>query len=556
MDQQLTDEAKASHNGNPCSDAKFTFEVKRKSTRQNVTCFLVLTILGAAMGSLQFGYNVGVINAPESLIKEFMNVTQHRRHGSGMTDETARNLWALTVSIFSAGGCLGGFLAGWWATKLGRKLGSLANVIIGVVGSALMFASRRVGSYEMITVGRVVIGFHAGLYTGISPMYLSEISPANIRGGIGVLHQLAIVSGILISQILGFPDLLGTPENWDVLLGLSVGPCLLQALILPFCPESPRYLLITKQDEKKCRDALVKLRGSEDIEDEMDEIKQEMMSCKTGSHVSILQLFRSPSLRAPMLIGVVMQLSQQLSGINGVFFYSTSLFEDAGLSKPTAKYITSAVGGIMVAMTIITIPLMDRVGRRTLHLTGLGGMAVFSLVITIALALRGSVSWFDVASIVLMLLYVVFFALGPGSIPWLIVSELFSHDARPTAMSVCVLVNWVSSFLVGFVFPSLQAGLKDYTFLPFTVLLVLFFIFTFYKVPETKGKTFDEVTALWRNDSCDSRHETNAKPLSRNKIHDVKGTKVKGEPEIKSIKYGSTNEAFSADIGDGKNQIN
>ncbi|XP_059170673.1 glucose transporter type 1-like [Physella acuta] len=513
MDQQLTDKNNASHNGKPCSVAKFKFEVKHKSTRQNVTCFLVLTILGAAMGSLQFGYNVGVINAPESLIKEFMNVTQHRRHGSGMTDETARNLWALTVSIFSAGGCLGGFLAGWWATKLGRKLGSLANVIIGVVGSALMFASRRVGSYEMITVGRVVIGFHAGkeirqvkksgLYTGISPMYLSEISPANIRGGVGVLHQLAIVSGILISQILGFPDLLGTPENWDVLL------------------------------------ALLKLRGDEDIEDEIDEIKQEMVSYFDPTAVQItFSADAHVDWCCHAVVAAVIRNKRflQIKSNNccrfskdeawRVFFYSTSLFEDAGLSKPTAKYITSAVGGIMVAMTIITIPLMDRVGRRTLHLTGLGGMAVFSLVITIALALRGSVSWFDVASIVLMLLYVVFFALGPGSIPWLIVSELFSHDARPTAMSVCVLVNWVSSFLVGFVFPSLQAGLKNYTFLPFTVLLVLFFIFTFYKVPETKGKTFDEVTALWRNDSCDSRRETNAKPLSRNKIHDAKWAKV------------------------------
>ncbi|CAL1541319.1 unnamed protein product [Lymnaea stagnalis] len=520
--------------------------------KSQVTGRLVLTILGAAMGSFQFGYNVGVINAPESLIKEFMNKTEHRRHGSGISEESMRNLWALTVAIFSVGGCFGGFMAGWWATKLGRKRGSQANVIIGVLAAVLMFVSRRAGSYEMITVGRVVVGFHAGLYTGISPMYLSEISPANIRGGIGVLHQLAIVTGILISQILGFPDLLGTEDSWDILLGLVVVPCVVQAIILPFCPESPRYLLITKQDEKSCRQALSLLRGSHDIEDEVEEIRQEMTSCGTGSCISILQLLRSPTLRTPMLIGVVMQLSQQLSGINGVFYYSTSLFEDAGLSQSTAKYTTSAVGGVMVVMTMITIPLMDRLGRRTLHLSGLGGMAFFSVLITVALALKDQVPGFDVTSIPLMLLYVVFFALGPGSIPWLIVSELFSQDARPSAMSLCVLVNWLSSFIVGFIFPTMQASLKDYTFLPFTFLLVLFFIFTFYKVPETKGKTFEQVSAMWREDVA----VTHVKPIPRNKVSDLRGAKVKGEQEVKNPKYGSTNEAFTTETDETKKEEN
>nr|QZU27267.1 GLUT-1 [Onchidium reevesii] len=499
---------------------------KQKST----TCRLIMCIVGAVMGSLQFGYNVGVINAPESLIKKFMNETTYKRDGSSLSEDAIRNLWALTASIFSVGGCFGGFLAGWCATKLGRKGGSLSNIVLGVVASVLMFASRRAGSFEMIIVGRILIGFHAGIYTGISPMYLSEISTPNIRGAVGVLHQLAIVTGILSAQILGFPDLLGTEDSWDILLGLAIVPCLMQGLILPFCPESPRYLLITKGDEKKCREALVILRGTRNIEDEVDEIKQEASSC--GDQLSIIDLFRIRSLRWPLLIGVVMQLSQQLSGVNGVFFYSTNLFKEAGLSDRQATYTTSAVGATMVIMTLVSIPLIDRLGRRSLHLTGIGGMAVFSILVTIALALRERVNGFDIASTVFVLIYMVFFAIGPGSIPWLIVAELFSHDARPAAMSISVLVNWLSSFTVGFVFPNLQESLQDYTFLPFTGLLVLFFLFTFFFVPETKGKTFEEVSALWRTKDT----ETPGSSPSINKLNEALDQKGP---------YGSTNGAYS-----------
>ncbi|XP_005102920.2 solute carrier family 2, facilitated glucose transporter member 1 [Aplysia californica] len=521
-------------------------EKSKSGQGPRVTGRLLLCICGAVMGSFSFGYNLGVINAPESLIKDFMNTTQYNRDGSYMSDQTIRNLWALTASIFSVGGMIGGITGGWWATKLGRKGGSLANTAIGIVAAALMFASRRSEVYELVIIGRTIVGIHSGLYSALSPMYLSEISTPNIRGAIGVLHQLAIVSGMLVSQILGFPVILGQEDLWDVLLGLAVVPCLVQILILPFCPESPRYLLINKQDEKACRAALTTLRGGDSVEDEVEEIQHEMAADEET--VSIIQLFRLPSLRTPIIIGIVMQLSQQLSGINGVFFYSTSLFEEAGMSETDAKYTTSAVGAVMVTMTLITVPLIDRLGRRTLHLAGLGGMAVFSVLITISLALEDQVSWFDVVTIPVMLLYVVFFALGPGSIPWLIVAELFSHSARPAAMSVCTLVNWLFSFIVGFVFPSIQEGLQDYTFLPFTVLLVLFFIFTFFKVPETKGKTFKEVAAIWEANG-DTTLSTGAglKYLGNDIPANGNGTVDEGDKDKSSPGYGTTNLAYSND---------
>ncbi|GFS18430.1 solute carrier family 2 facilitated glucose transporter member 1 protein [Elysia marginata] len=359
------------------------------------------------MGSFQFGYNLGVINAPESLIKEFMNSTNHARTGSDLRGAALTNLWAITVAIYSAGGCLGGFSAGWWATRFGRRGGCLLNIAIGIVAAVLMFVSKTAKSYEMIIIGRLIVGIHCGLYSGLVPLYLSEMSTPRIRGAVGVLHQLAVVTGLLVSQVLGFPVILGTSSGWNVLLGLAVVPCVIQGVILPFCPESHRYSLLTKGDEEASRNALRQFRGSSNVEDEIEEMKRESAICE--KQMSILELLRLPSLRQPLLIGVVMQLSQQFSGINGV-----------------------------------------------------------------------------------------------RSIPWLIVAELFAHDARPAALSVCVLVNWVSSFIVGYLFPILQSGIKDYVFLPFTVLLALFVTFTFFKVPETKGKTYEEITGLWRSGKSSS----------------------------------------------------
>jgi len=210
-------------------------------------------------------------------------------------------------------------------------------------------------------------------------------------------------------------------------------------------------------------------------------------------------LICSPTLRAPLVIGIVMQLSQQLSGINAVFYYSTSLFTSSGLSDESAKFATIGIGAIMVGMTLVSIPLMDRTGRRTLHLYGLGGMFIFSIFITISFLIKEMIDWMSYLSVVSILGFVVFFAVGPGSIPWMITAELFSQGPRPAAMSIAVLVNWLANFLVGMGFPSMMNELQNYTFLPFSVFLAFFWIFTYRKVPETKNKTFEEILALFRH---------------------------------------------------------
>ncbi|XP_048242743.1 glucose transporter type 1-like [Haliotis rufescens] len=461
---------------------------------------LMMSIVAAAMGSFQFGYNTGVINAPEARIKDFMNATDISRDGQEMDVDTQTNLFAVLVAAFAIGGAVGGLLAGLWADYFGRKNGSLINAVIGIGAAALLYFGRMAATYEMIIVGRLVVGFNCGLYTALAPIYLSEIASVNIRGALGVLHQLFVVSGILISQILGFPEILGNKEYWDILLGLTAIPCVVQLIVMPFCPESPRHLLIAKGREQDARTALQSLRGIEDVDAEISEMRIEAEQAQSEAKVSVIKLFQKRSLRMPLLISIVMHLSQQLSGIVAIFYYSGNLFKGAGLDESTATHATSGVGAVMVVMTLVTIPLMDRVGRRTLHLIGLGGMAVSSILITVCLSLLDRVEWFKVASIATSLLFVVFFALGPGSIPWLIVAELFSQGPRSSAISVSVLVNWVANFCVGYAFPQMQKGLGSYSFVPFTVMIILFWIFVFMFLPETKGRTIEEISSIWRKE--------------------------------------------------------
>ncbi|KAI5734822.1 hypothetical protein M8J77_010792 [Diaphorina citri] len=474
---------------------------------QGLTFHLTYTILSAMLGMFQFGYNTGVINAPEKNIEKFFKDVYKERNLVDMTDEKAKIFYSVAVSIFAIGGMLGGFSGGSIADKFGRKGGLLLNSFVGIAGGCLMGGTKFFKSYEMLFVGRFIIGINCGLNTSLVPMYISEIAPLNLRGGLGTVNQLAVTLGLLISQILGIEPILGTDEGWPVLLGLTILAPFLQLILLPVCSESPRYLLMNKMWEEEARKALRKLRASTQIEVDIEEMRVEQIAQQSESKISMSELLCSSTLRKPLIIGIVMQLSQQFSGINAVFYYSTALFESSGLSEKTAKFTTIGIGAVMVTMTIISIPLMDRMGRRTLHLYGLGGMFIFSIFITISLLIKEMIDWMSYLSVISILGFVVFFAVGPGSIPWMITAELFSQGPRPAAMSIAVLVNWIANFVVGLGFPTLNSELENYTFLPFSVMLAVFWLFTYKKVPETKNKTFEEIVALFRTDDVRSSLE-------------------------------------------------
>lgn len=207
------------------------------------------------------------------------------------------------------------------------------------------------------------------------------------------------------------------------------------------------------------------------------------------------------ALRSALIVGIVMQLSQQLSGIVAVFSYSTPIFKSAGLVGENAQFSTVGVGVVMVVMTLISIPLMETLGRRSLHLSGLGGMFFAAIGLLISLQFQASIEWMKYVSVVSALVYVMFFAIGPGTVPWLFISEIFTQGPRPAAMSIAVFVNWSANFLVGLSFPYVQEWLNDFSFLPFIVLLAIFWIYCYKKMPETKNKTFEEIASLFASAS-------------------------------------------------------
>ncbi|CAH1972618.1 unnamed protein product [Acanthoscelides obtectus] len=439
-----------------------THRRKLRLLEQGLTFFLSYAILAAVLGMFQFGYNTGVINAPQGNIEDFMKDLYKQRYGEDLDNDSVERLYSIAVSIFAIGGMLGGFGGGMVANKFGRKGGLLLNNVLGIGGAVLMWCTKLAHSYEMLFFGRFIIGVNCGLNTSLVPMYISEISPLNLRGGLGTVNQLAVTIGLLLSQVLGIEQILGTNDGWPLLLGLAVVPALLQLVLLPICPESPRYLLITKQWEEEARKALRRLRASNAVEEDIEEMRAEERAQQAEASISMAELICSPTLRAPLVIGVVMQLSQQLSGINAVFYYSTNLFVSSGLPADNAKFATIGIGCIMFIMTLISIPLMDRMGRRTLHLYGLGGMFIFSIFITISflIKVREMIDWMSYLSVVSTLCFVKFFAVGPGSIPWMITAELFSQGPRPAAMSIAVLVNWIANFVVGIGFPSMKVSVN------------------------------------------------------------------------------------------------
>ncbi|XP_006627496.1 solute carrier family 2, facilitated glucose transporter member 4 [Lepisosteus oculatus] len=463
---------------------------------ERVTGTLILSVFTAVLGSLQFGYNIGVINAPQKIIEQEYNATWLHRYAAPIPHGTLTTLWSLSVAIFSIGGMMSSFSVGVVSEWLGRRKAMLINNLLAFIGGGMMGMSKLCQSFEMMILGRFFIGAYSGLASGLVPMYVGEISPTSLRGALGTLHQLAIVIGILLAQILGLESLLGTEELWPVLLGLTVLPTVLQMALLPFCPESPRYLYIIRCQEHHAKSGLRRLTGRLEVDEDLAEMKEEKRRMEMERKVSIAELFRSPLYRQPIGIAILLQLSQQLSGVNAIFYYSTSIFEKAGVESPV--YATIGAGVVNCAFTVVSLFLVERTGRRTLHMLGLAGMAVCAIIMTAALALLDRVPWMSYISMLAIFGFVAFFEVGPGPIPWFFVAELFSQGPRPAAMAVAGCSNWTANFIIGMSFQYIAHYCGPYVFLIFAALLLFFLLFTFFRVPETRGKTFDQISAGFR----------------------------------------------------------
>ncbi|CAH1273981.1 SLC2A1 [Branchiostoma lanceolatum] len=516
-----------------------------EATKGKLTFLLAFCVFIADLGSFQFGYTVSVLNAPEQELRKFYSESYFHFFGVELGSDQSTLLWSCTVSIYCLGGLFGSLLVGPLTRSfLGRKWTMVSINLLSVTGALLMWGSKMQTSFQMIVVGRTIMGVHNGCAIWVVSMYLSEVSPPNLRGAIGVTHQLSITIGILVSQIFGLQQILGNEERWPYLLGFYVIPAVLQSFFMMFLPESPRCLLIDKDDSGAARKALEKLQGSHVNQDVyIQEMKVEHENELKEPKISLLALVQSRSLRPQLLVCVVLLIGQQFSGVNAIFFYSTSIFIQAGVPEEYSDYATIGVGGINVLVTVVSVIVIDKTGRKALLLWGAVVMTFSFAILTVTLGLTENLycecgcqqgrwptgvvyyvggscvlpnatghqnatmstaapfvnpyQWIAYLSIVFVILYVIAFAIGFGPIPFIITGEIFRQGARPAAYMIGGSGNMIANAIVGLVFPILQARIGAFTFLIFMVVCVLLCIFIAVKVPETKNKTVEDIQKLF-----------------------------------------------------------
>uniref|UniRef100_A0A8C5TMP1 Uncharacterized protein n=1 Tax=Malurus cyaneus samueli TaxID=2593467 RepID=A0A8C5TMP1_9PASS len=423
------------------------------SVSQHLTFpLLSVTLLVSFGSSMLYGYNLAVVNSPAEYIKAFYNATWSQRYGHGLAPGPLTLLYALTVSIFALGGLVGSLLVG-----------------VLVDRSALLM-DRGSGLVAFSPVPSQSLLCPPGICLSVVPLYLGEIAPKNLRGFLGLMPTLFICLGVFCAQVLGLPELLGKDRFWPLFLSMVVVPASLQLLLLHCFPESPRYLLIERNDICGATRALHRFLGTPDVQDVIEEMKEERRSLSSMEMVSVWQLLRDRSVRWQTLSVAVVNAGMQLSGI------------DALPNTPSVSALP---------WQCLTI---ERVGRRPLIITGFCAMGVCSAGITVSLLLQ----------------------VGPGhchpwATPWATPwgwrmegwvsswgrEHLFTQSHRPAAYIVGGSLNWLCNFTVGFIFPFLQMSAGAFCYLVFCGVCLLVALYVYLIIPETKNKTFMEISHIF-----------------------------------------------------------
>ncbi|KND00732.1 sugar porter (SP) family MFS transporter [Spizellomyces punctatus DAOM BR117] len=463
--------------------------------------YLLFCVIVGSLTAFQFGYNSGVVNQPRDAMTNCPSAPGEWPQNCIPMDDWQ---WGIFVSMFLLGGIIGGLTGGHIADNLGRRRTLLILNVGFIIGGALLALSSAPFS---LYFGRFIIGIAAGTGTVAVPLYISEISPVEKRGTLGSFNQLAIVVGILVSVLVGIP--LATLERWRYMFGLILVPSILQMLLIPFCVETPSWL--TSQSlVLDAKEALQKLNGTALENDEAARMLRSHSSLSQeqdieggeqngddisdgdgpsqDAKISLKEIMTRPELWKPIVAGLGLHASQQFSGINAAIYYSTTIFSQS-YSQSTAIKLTVLLSLVNLAFTLVSGNQIDKVGRRTLLLVSQGGMAACALGAVGAFRLHA-----DPSVVVLFLMaFVGMFAVGLGNIPWLIMPELVPSSLLGPSASVGTAVNWSSAFIIALVFPRAIAILGYDIFYVFAAILVGSSLFTYLCVPETKGKTPEEV---------------------------------------------------------------
>uniref|UniRef100_A0A3Q4GJX6 Solute carrier family 2, facilitated glucose transporter member 5 n=2 Tax=Neolamprologus brichardi TaxID=32507 RepID=A0A3Q4GJX6_NEOBR len=376
--------------------------------------------------------------------------------------------------------------------------GTVVNTTVLVfIAGLLMGFSRICGSPEMIIVGRFITGIHSGISLSVVPMYLGEIAPKSLRGFLGLVPSIFIGTGVFVAQILGLHELLGKEEHWPLFLSVIAVPTFIQLMLLPWFPESPRYLLIEKHNIHATIRALKWYRAKCNIQAEIEEMQEEQRSLSSVETLSVWKLMLDDTVRWQVLSVVVINIGMQLSGIDAIWFYTNSIFENAGVPAPEIQYTTAGTGIIEIIAGLIGCFTIEKLGRRPLMIGGFTMMGICSTGITLALILQAHLSFMRYVSVCCVVGIIAGFCIGPAGVPFLVTAELFKQSHRPAAYIIGGSLNWLSNFTVGFVFPFLQMSAGAYCYLVFATICASVAVYVYLVIPETKNKTFMEISQMF-----------------------------------------------------------
>ena len=440
--------------------------------------FIFWTSCVAALGGLLFGYDTAVIAGTIEYIQPYFHLSDL---ALGWTVSCA-----LLGSMAGAGG------AGWFGDRFGRKKAMLACAVLFLVSAVW---SGLAGSANELVFARILGGVGIGAASLLTPVYISEIAPARLRGALTTLNQMALLIGMVVVYLVNAQLAHSGDEAWRLnsawrwMFASGSFPALLYLVLLFGIPESPRWLVLKNRGDDAAR-VLEKLGGDKPEEEEMADIRGSF----GGSAFSWRELLVAPY-RKILLVGAALAVSSQLCGINVVMYYAPRIFTNAGVGTSAAIGHSVYIGLAMLVFTLVALVLADRVGRRPLLLVSSGGMALSLAALGRIFGRVGQGGEF--AILALIILYVGFFSIAMGPLVWTMVSEIFPNRIRGRAVGICVLLLWFANYVVSQFFPFLLAGFGSSVFWIYAAASFLAFVFILVFVPETKGKSLEQIESVW-----------------------------------------------------------
>ncbi|MHC4425136.1 MAG: sugar porter family MFS transporter [Planctomycetota bacterium] len=445
--------------------------------------YVMLVCLVAALGGLLFGYDTGVINGAIGPLKENFAL------------DASMEGWATGCAL--VGCAIGAAIAGVLSDWLGRKKVLIASAILFFVSAVGTALPRDIATFILF---RIIGGVGVGAASMSSPMYIAEISPARIRGRMVSVNQFAIVTGFLVVYFVNYFIALQGDSTWNQQLGWrwmfgsEALPALLLLVLLFFVPESPRWL--TKQNRSdEALEILTRVDGVEFAKTELLEIK-DALAHESGS---LKQLFQ-PGMKIVLVIGIVLAVLQQVTGINVFLYFGTEIFKKMGSETNAALLQTVIVGVVNLSFTVIAIWMVDRLGRKPLMVIGSAGMGISLLAMGLAAYCQKTELWV----LLFILGYIACFALSVGPVTWVILSEIFPTRIRGRAMAIATVCLWVANYVISQTFPMMDGNQwlldkfhRAFPFWLYGAFCVVLLVFVWRFLPETKGKTLEEIEKHW-----------------------------------------------------------